>query len=166
MDWGVCTTVPSCERRADADLVSVGFSTYYPRYESAEAIHGRIVKRARPLFPGYLFFGLDDFWYIVHGASEWVIGVLMWSEETPAALPQIVVDELRERAGPDDVIRYESRRKRKFNVGATIRATNGPFASLTGVVEHLNPRDRLQVLFDLFGRKTTVEMSEADITAG
>jgi len=76
MDWGVVTTVPACEHKAKADLTSVGFSCYFPRYESVEAVRGQIVQRARPLFPGYLFFGLIDRWRSVF-QSERVLGVGM-----------------------------------------------------------------------------------------
>jgi transcription antitermination factor NusG len=81
-------------------------------------------------------------------------------------LPQETLDELRDRAASDGVIRFESRRKRKFNVGATINARAGAFAGFTGTVERLESKDRVSVLFGLFGRKTTVTMREADITAG
>ena len=166
MDWAVATTAPSCEKKASADLVTVGFSTYYPRYESVEAIHGRIIKRARPLFPGYLFFELmGDLWRRARASSEHVLGVLMWSEETPAALPQIVVDELRERAGPDDVIRAEKKKHHKFRVGQTVRMKQGSFAGFFGLVEHMSSADRVTVLFDMFGRKTPVTIAETELAA-
>ena len=169
MDWGVVTTVPANEAKAVADLDKVGLATYFPRYESVEAVRGRIIKRQRPLFPGYIFFGLiDDAVYLWRNVflSERVTGVLKWDDDRPAQLPQEVIDELKERSGLDGVIRFDSRRKRKFNVGATVRAMNGALTGHTGVVEHLQSKDRLQVLFDMFGRKTTVMMREADITAG
>jgi hypothetical protein len=62
LEWAVATTQPACEAKASADLVSVGFSAYYPQIENVEAVRGQIVKRVRPLFPGYLFFELVDAW--------------------------------------------------------------------------------------------------------
>lgn len=86
MDWGVATTVPACEHKANADLVSVGFMSYLPKYESVEAVRGQIIRRARPLFPGYIFFALVDAWRSVFD-SEYIRGVLMGSEEHPSTLP-------------------------------------------------------------------------------
>ena len=74
MDWGVATTVPACEHKANADLVSVGFMSYLPKYESVEAVRGQIIRRARPLFPGYIFFALVDAWRSVFD-SEYIRGV-------------------------------------------------------------------------------------------
>jgi len=165
LDWAVATTIPATENKASADLTSVGFSTYLPKYESVEAVRGRIIKRARPLFPGYLFFELIDKWREIFSFDR-ITGALMWSAEEPAHLPQDVVDELRDRAGADGVIKFETRRKRRFNVGATVNAKTGPLAGFTGTVERLESKDRVTILFGLFGRRTTVTMREADITAG
>src|SRR5437879_5277954 len=109
MDWGYVTTVPACDNKAKADLTSVGFSCYFPRYESVEAVRGQIVQRARPLFPGYLFFGLIDPWRSVF-QSERVLGVLMCDDEHPSHLPQEIIDELRERESPDGVIKFDTKK--------------------------------------------------------
>jgi transcription antitermination factor NusG len=42
----------------------------------------------------------------------------------------------------------------------------GALTGFSGIVERLQSKDRLQVLFDLFGRKTTVLLREAEVTAG
>jgi transcription antitermination factor NusG len=96
LDWAVATTIPATENKASADLTSVGFSTYLPKYESVEAVRGRIVKRARPLFPGYLFFVFTEAWRRAF-ESERVTDVL-GDAERPSLLPQETIDELQERA--------------------------------------------------------------------
>jgi transcriptional antiterminator RfaH len=164
LDWGVCTTVPSCESRANADLVSVGFSTYYPRYESVEAVRGQIVRRTRPLFPGYIFFGLIDLWRSVFD-SERVIGVLMADDERPSHLPQEVIDELRERESADGVIKFNVPRKRRYAPGTKVTIRHGVMTGLVGVVHLLQAHERVQVLLDMLGRGTTVSVREAEITA-
>jgi transcriptional antiterminator RfaH len=165
VDWGVVTTVPACEHQAKADLTSVGFSCYFPRYESVEAVRGQIVQRARPLFPGYLFFGLIDRWRSVF-QSERVLGVLMCDDERPSHLPQEIIDELREREGPDGVIKFDTNRRRHYGPGSAVRVRRGALTGFSGIVERLHSKDRLQVLFDLFGRKTTVLLRVAEVTAG
>jgi transcriptional antiterminator RfaH len=162
MDWGVVTTVPACEHKAKADLTSVGFSCYFPRYESVEVVRGQIVQRAPPLFPGYIFFALCDFWRSVFD-SERVIGVLMSDDEHPSHLPQEVIDELRERESPEGVIKFNTKKPRRFKNGQPVRMPNGPFSGFSGVVDSLASMDRIRVLFDLFGRKTTVLVREAEL---
>ena len=166
MDWGVVTTVPACEHKAKADLTSVGFSCYFPRYESVEAVRGQIVRRARPLFPGYLFFGLIDLWRNVFD-SESVREVLMWDEEQgePARLPQEVVDELHERESPEGVIKFDIPRKRRYAPGIKVTIRHGVMTGLSGIIDRLQTHERVQVLLDMLGRGTTVSVREAEITA-
>ena len=60
-------------------------------------MRGTIIKRPRPLFPGYIFFGLiDDAIYLWRSVflSERVTGVLRFDEYEPARLPQQVIDEI------------------------------------------------------------------------
>jgi transcriptional antiterminator RfaH len=165
MDWGVVTTVPACEHKAKADLTSVGFSCYFPRYESVEAVRGQIVQRARPLFPGYLFFGLIDPWRSVF-QSERVLGVLMASDEEPAHLPQEIIDELVARGDPESgVIKFDTKKPRRFVRGSNVLVKHGCFMGFSSFVEDLRAKDRVSVLLDLFGRKTTVLLRETELTA-
>ncbi len=65
--WYVVLTNPKCEERARAGLDALGYATFLP----TETVWARVpkhrqkpgqpkkVKVTRPLFPGYLFFGLD-----------------------------------------------------------------------------------------------------------
>lgn len=65
--WYVVLTNPKCEERARAGLDALGYVTFLPK----ETVWARVpkhrqkpgqpkkVKVERPLFPGYLFFGLD-----------------------------------------------------------------------------------------------------------
>jgi hypothetical protein len=69
-------------------------------------------------FPGYLFFELVEAWREVFRCDR-ILGALMWSPDEPARLSQDVMDELQERAGPDGVIKSQSRRKRRFNRSGT-----------------------------------------------
>jgi len=57
--WYVVHTQPNGEGRADLNLCRQGFATYLPRYarRRRHARRQEVVKR--PLFPRYLFVGLD-----------------------------------------------------------------------------------------------------------
>src|SRR6516162_1879231 len=142
-DWGVCVVATACENKASANLTTVGFSSYFPRYESVEALFGEIVRRPRPLFPGYLFFVLTDLWlHLLH--LDHVLGVLRWAQDRPAVLPQEVIDELHEREGPDGVIRLEERKRRRYRVGQSVRVKRGPFVGFSGIVASMSGTDRVK----------------------
>jgi transcription antitermination factor NusG len=164
VDWGVVTTVPACEHKAKTDLTSVGFSCYFPRYESVEAVRGQIVRRARPLFPRYIFFGPVDCWRELF-ELEHVVSVLMCGEDHPSKLPQEAIDELREREGPDGVIKLDDKRRQRFGPGAKVRVRRGVMVGFSGIVASMSGADRVKVLFEMMGRKTSVTLREAEITA-
>ena len=45
-----------------------------------------------------------------------------------------------------------------YHVGDTVRITEGPLASFTGMVEEIEPeRNRVRVVVSMFGRETSVE---------
>jgi len=125
-------------------------------------VRGQIVRRTRPLF--YIFFGLVNFWRDVF-EFERVLGVLMCDEENPSRLPQGVVDELREREAPDGVIKFDTKRRRRFGPGAKVCIKHGVMVGFSGIVERLQSRDRVTVLLDLLGRKTSVLLRETELTA-
>jgi hypothetical protein len=83
----------------------------------------------------------------------------------PSRLPQGVVDELREREAPDGVIKFDTKRRRRFGPGAKVCIKHGVMVGFSGIVERLQSRDRVTVLFDLLGRKTSVLLRETELTA-
>jgi len=124
------------------------------------------VRRARPLFPGYVFFALiGDLWRKAFHSSERVNGLLMWAPEQPAHLPQEIIDELKGREDEEGVIRFDTPRKRRYAPGAKVTIRHGAMTGLNGIVEKLQTHERVQVLLEMLGRGTTVSVREAEITA-
>ena len=47
----------------------------------------------------------------------------------------------------------------KYNVGETVKITDGPLASFTGIVEEIEPeKNKVRVVVSMFGRETPVEL--------
>ena len=47
----------------------------------------------------------------------------------------------------------------KYNVGETVKITDGPLASFTGIVEEIDPeKNKVRVVVSMFGRETPVEL--------
>ena len=46
-----------------------------------------------------------------------------------------------------------------YNVGDSVRITDGPFVNQTGIVEEIEPdKNKVRVIVSMFGRETPVEL--------
>lgn len=103
--WYVVLTNPKCEERAKAGLDALGYATFLP----TETVWARVpkhrqkegqpkkVKVTRPLFPGYLFFGLDKGVHPFEPVrlTDGVYSILMNAGEY-VSMPKGSVDRMRE----------------------------------------------------------------------
>ncbi len=58
--WYLVRTKPNAEATALRNLVRQGYEVYFPRLSQSLPHRGRWRDRIVPLFPGYLFLGLDE----------------------------------------------------------------------------------------------------------
>jgi transcriptional antiterminator RfaH len=112
------------------------------------------------MFPGYLFLAVEAQWH----AARWSPGVtgLIMNGETPARVPDSVVDELRsrERNGLIELAPPATLRR-----GARVRILAGPFVGHLAIFADMKPRERCAVLLELLGGVTRVDLAKADIEA-
>ena len=141
--WLVVQTHPRAEEKAVQHLLRQGFETYLPQYLKRRR-HARRVETVRaPLFPRYLFVGMD------RGALGWrsirsTIGVsqLVTIGEEPAFVPEGIINGLkrREEGGFIEIGR------RTFRGGDSVRIAEGAFADCLGLFEEVRDEERVCVL--------------------
>ncbi len=74
----------------------------------------------------------------------------------PTPLSEEEVQHIVYRAGES---KDKPKLKVKFEKNETVRITEGPFATFTGVVDEVNDdRETLKVMVTIFGRSTPVEL--------
>jgi transcriptional antiterminator NusG len=69
----------------------------------------------------------------------------------------------------DQISDSEDREKPKvnFEVGETVKITDGPFLNFSGVIEEIEPeRGKLKVTVNIFGRNTPVELEYWQVEKG
>ena len=128
-----------------------------PTEDVIEIRRGRKVNTERKFFPGYVLVKMDltdEVFHLIKNTPK-VTGFLgSGSKPMPVSEKEIqrivgTVEEGAER--PKPTIR--------FDIGETVKVTDGPFASFDGVVESVDEeRARLNVSVYIFGRATPVEL--------
>ena len=138
-----------------------------PTEKVVEIRRGRKVDAERKFFPGYVLVKMeltDEVFHLIKNTPK-VTGFLgSGAKPMPVSEKEIqrivgAVEEGAER--PKPTIR--------FDIGETVKVTDGPFASFDGVVESVDEdRARLHVSVSIFGRATPVELEydQVEKTAG
>ncbi len=130
-----------------------------PTEEVVEIRRGRKVNAERKFFPGYVLVKMemtDEAYHLVKDTPKVTgfLGAAGGTKPLPVSEREVqniigAVEEGVER--PKPTIR--------FDIGETVKVTDGPFASFDGVVESVDEeRARLRVAVSIFGRPTPVDL--------
>ncbi|HUH83604.1 MAG TPA: transcription termination/antitermination NusG family protein [Stellaceae bacterium] len=156
--WYAAYTQANAETKAAEHLQRQGYLAYLPRYRR----HVRHARRQslvlRPLFPRYLFVGIDRLvqrWRPVR-STVGMVGLVACAEEpVPVAAAIVAVLRAQESDGAFDLLSPTQR----LRAGDDIRVTQGPFADLIGRLLGVADHERVFVLLDLLGRSVRAEVA-------
>lgn len=164
ISWYAVHTRPQSEMKALEHLLRQGYDAYLPRYRTQIRHARRLQTVLRPLFPRYLFAGID------RTAMRWrpilsTVGVsdLVRSGDGPLPVAAEIVDALRaqEGAGAFDALG----RRRAPRLGDLVRISAGAFEDMIGRLIELRDQDRVVVLLDLLGRKVRAQIQAEAVEA-
>jgi len=138
---------------------------FVPTEEVTEVRRGRKVSTERRFFPGYVLVNMvlsDETYHLIKETPK-VTGFL-GSGQKPLPVPQKEVDRIR---GVMEDGEARPRPTITFEIGESVRVTDGPFASFSGVVEDVDEEaTRLKVAVSIFGRATPVELEFTQVEKG
>lgn len=162
--WAVALTPPNSETRAASSLTAAGFICYLPTLLYLSYRRGLPIHRQSVLFPGYLFIQFVDYWREVFSLRD-VNGLLM-NNNQPMCLNDDIIKEIKMSEGSDGHITLNDGTKirRRFRKGNLVRVKHGPFFGACGIVASLSGKDRVGVLLDMLGRKTSVTLGENELS--
>ncbi|HEX4740782.1 MAG TPA: transcription termination/antitermination protein NusG [Caulobacteraceae bacterium] len=133
-----------------------------PTEDVVEIRRGRKINSERKFFPGYVLVKMDlsdEAYHLVKNTPK-VTGFLgSGSKPMPVSEREVAriigaIEEGVER--PKPTVRFE--------IGESVRVTDGPFASFNGSVEQVDEdRARLRVTVSIFGRATPVELEYGQV---
>jgi transcriptional antiterminator RfaH len=159
--WHVLQLKPNGLKIAEANLARQGYATLMPLREISQQSARRLHSARRPLFPGYLFFGLPDGqinWRAVantRGVARVVTGIA----GQPAQLPEQIARSLIDATNAEGMLQATN----DYSAGERVGVINGPFAGWLAKVVGADEAGRLQLLVDVMGRKTQVTIADTHV---
>ena len=167
MKWYIIHTYSGFERKVKESLESRVRA--YPELEQrigrvliptesvTEVRGGKKYTSERMFYPGYVLVEMDmddSVWHVVKGTPR-VTGFVGTGQQ-PTPLSEDEVKAIVYRVADS---KEKPKLKVKFEKNESVRITEGPFASFTGVVDDVNEdRETLKVMVTIFGRSTPVEL--------
>ena len=128
-----------------------------PTESVTEVRGGKKYTVERMFYPGYVLVEMDmddHVWHVVKSTPR-VTGFVGTGQQ-PTPLSEEEVQQIVYKSGES---REKPKLKVKFEKNETVRITEGPFATFTGVVDEVNDdRETLKVMVTIFGRSTPVEL--------
>lgn len=159
MAWYCARTKPKHEHIASANVQrALGLEVFNPRLRMERATRRGLVRSVEPLFPCYIFVrGLSD----TLNEIRYVTGIstlVHFGQQIPV-VPDIVIEELKQ-CFEDDTLAVED----YIAPGAEVSIANGAFQGFQAIVLRTLPaRQRVQVLLDILGRQTLVEVDRQSV---
>lgn len=166
MKWYIIHSYSGFERKVKESLESrrdafglqekIG-NVVIPTEPVTEIRNGKKYTTERAFLPGYVLVQMeldDNVWHVVKSTPR-VTGFLgAGNQPTPLSDDEVSSIVFRVAEGKD-----KPKLKVKFEKNESVRITEGPFATFTGVVDEVNEdRETLKIMVTIFGRATPVEL--------
>jgi transcriptional antiterminator RfaH len=162
--WYAAYTQPNAESKAVEHLARQGYATYLPRYRRWRRHARQRTLVSRPLFPRYLFVGLDRLtqaWRPIR-STVGVVG-LVSAGEAPLPVAGEIIEAVRRRESEGAFDLHSP--AQRLRSGDAVRVTEGPFESMLGRLLGLADHERVYVLLDLLGRSVRAEVAALAVEA-
>ena len=154
--WYVVRTKPKHEHIAAANLERhLGLEVFLPRVRLEKLTQRGLVKLLEPLFPCYLFVHcvIEDRVADLQHVSG-VNKIVRFGDRIPS-VAETAIKELQRHFKADDTLVVENH----LVPGDEVTVTEGAFAGVDALVlKNLPARQRVQILLDVLGRPTPVEV--------
>ncbi|MFN3399498.1 MAG: transcription termination/antitermination protein NusG [Ferrovibrio sp.] len=161
--WYTVYTQPGKETLAAQHLRNQGFETYFPQYQKMRRHAGRTDIVAAPLFPRYIFAGIDldqQRWRAVRG-TRGVVGLVMFGDR-PTPVPHEVLAEIRARENETGFVQLNPP---AFQRGQALRIVEGPMSDTQAIFEEQVDGNRAILLVSLLGRLVRTRMPLRQVEA-
>ncbi|MBI4238769.1 MAG: transcription termination/antitermination protein NusG [Deltaproteobacteria bacterium] len=145
------------ERLKSSKLTSLFEEILVPTEKVVEVKNGQKRTSSRRFFPGYILVKMElneETWHLVRNTPK--ITGFVGTGMTPPIVPE---EEVRRITQQIEEGTLRPKAKIIFEKGETVRVTQGPFSTFTGIVDDVNAeKGKLRVMVSIFGRATPIEL--------
>jgi transcriptional antiterminator RfaH len=161
--WYAVQVKRHAEARVVRWLAYKTIPTFLPFLEASPGAGNGRRPRLEPLFPGYLFVGLENpLTPYQWEAVRWAPGVqrVLGVAEDPVPVPDEVIVRIQERVREHGFVRQRAR----FHHGLRVTIRSGPLRGLEAVFDRpMSRAGRVRVLLELLGHPCSVEVDEREL---
>ena len=158
--YGVRTKLKH-EHIAAANLCkNLELEVFFPRLRLEKITRRGVVRVVEPLFPCYIFVHcvIEDRINDIQHTSG-ISSIVHFGSRIPF-IPHPIIEELQSCFEIDDIITVESR----LLPGDAVTVADGAFAGMPArVLKNLPAKKRVQILLEILGRRTTVEVGQNSV---
>ena len=160
--WYLIYSKPKSERIAEQNLNKQGFVTYLPYMSASKKRNGRLVTISEPMFPRYLFIGLDtetDNWLPIRSTIG--VSMLIRFGDKPAVVPDALVRSFMHRTADNGIL---TSLRPNYKSGDPVRIFDGAFKDYEAIFLSKSGSERVLLLLDMIGRRTRVSVEAQNVT--
>ena len=171
-EWYVVNTVSGYEYKVkeklemrinSMDLQENIFRVIVPEQKEIEYKNGVKKEKVKKMFPGYVLVEMvmsDEAWYIVRN-TQGVTGFIGSSGKGAKPFP-LLPHEVDRILGSMGMSRVDV--SKDLKEGAKVKIISGPFKDMMAKIDTVDMKEqKLNVLVDLFGQETSVEVDIAEV---
>lgn len=171
-EWYVVNTYSGHESKVKEKLEmrasSMGLEDYIlrvvvPEQKEVEYKDGEKIEKTKKMFPGYILVEMvmtDEAWFVVRNTPG-VTGFIGSSGRGAKPFP-LTNEEVDRILGSMGMSRIEI--DSDLEIGAPVKVISGPFSNMYGKIKDIDKvNHKLEVLIDLFGQETSVELNLSEI---
>ena len=163
-EWFAVQTRRGQEAKARFHLANQGYEDFLPLFPKTRRHARKLQTVLSAVFPGYLFVRLDireQRWRPINGTFG-VSRLVMETETRPKPVPYGVVEALHASVDAQNVLQLDG--AGDLAMGQRVRVIAGPFAEQIGKLTRLDGQGRVQVLLEILGGATRVELDRGSVT--
>ena len=171
-EWYVVNTISGHEYKVkeklenrinSMDLGANIFRVVVPEQKEIEYKDGVKKEKVKKMFPGYVLVEMimsDEAWFIVRN-TQGVTGFIGSSGKGAKPIP-LLPQEVDRVLGAMGMSRIDI--SKDIQVGNKVKIMDGPFKDMIGKIAEVNMKEqKLNVLVDLFGQETSVEVEISQV---